>query len=1244
MPPVRDAIDALLQDGATVAPNVLKAPAKDGDLARVHEASSPAHGYDVLDAKLKTIDAKTNKAADKTAKGRKGDWNHSNFQPNDSDIDDDEDSTQQLRKQQPKGKAKRVESPPADQKRDNLLLMASDESRATTHEAKTAINGETCRASKTPAAGEAHKVGVNKASRGDAKPVRVAGNGKARAGHDPTGLVSLSQPHVGEPSGRPVRKAKKKALGKLTAKRGKENDDVMSRTDDESEDNVSSFVAEDNSAQVSGRGQGRTKAHLPTPATKGNIPKRYERSKQSGKLQSIKSKAPLSKASVKKVSEDRRRPGATAAGSRIRRDISLLGESSFANSTEAESYAPEEHGSRKILAPVNGDEQGKLGGNLSTKRPGALKQPTRSASRGRKPLRESLYDFPGSTPRTKKKSRSVSKAPRASFKPGAIRQRMQSESVKHQDDSDINTSHQSSTSQQAASKDIEPGKSLNEKSKTQRKSKELHPAPSGTHENKSALQSKRTDVAAKVITQKNATRQKPGSSQANAITIEQAAESSSSPPSSPDPSLSVQPNATDHNSRIQKGRRLKTQVPMPSSPPCANTEASHTFASDKPKIIAFDKRGPRNQGIASSSKDRGSTVAPTVTRTRGTADAGPSSLHGQTKMLARTLFPSQPEDIVQSQRQASSTAVPTNLLVNGENPLTDFIKNRNKKALTSLLQRPPNAAPQSIKRKPGPERDCDDEDGFFVVDYFDDTTLVNDDEASGKPDVHRTASQVAMPPPKGSERVVKKVTAQNSLLNESAKAMPISKTFEAAPNPGKLKKAVVATTTTKTAVEPNPAKQATTVKSKNGAQSASLHKATKMVPSHNTAEAKSSKEVLTEQKAQPKRKRELDELQSGAPNKKKANNLQTNPPKALNSDDLSSRQLRSSKIPQVPAMVEVELQDRRQTRPSRQATQVSQGVDILGSPYPKDFEVPMQTTALETFSQQADLSSDQIDATVAGGLTGRLNLTTVPQISTFAQRKSVSGNVKPLPAAPNQGGRAATRTASGSLAEQLITAKHEQSMMEDPFTSSHRRMSTIEYMTKGPDFKHALRKHGIFIDQQERSAVRDDDPDKTLVDPIEDPDSDGPREIASSPAASDEVSIASTASAAQQALENVGDWRNTLKPHQTHIFDSLVIASHKLVRHMVDGETANCDIVSDYRRQGEIVVTELERTHARESQKYAAGMQDWKKRAADELALHGRRLRQDLKDAERVRAERMKARLSHGGFDVLLEELVAGLG
>jgi hypothetical protein len=67
MPPARDAIDALLDAGATAASNAPKAPLHEADQSHGHAASSPApspaHTYAALDAKLKRRPANPPKGA-----------------------------------------------------------------------------------------------------------------------------------------------------------------------------------------------------------------------------------------------------------------------------------------------------------------------------------------------------------------------------------------------------------------------------------------------------------------------------------------------------------------------------------------------------------------------------------------------------------------------------------------------------------------------------------------------------------------------------------------------------------------------------------------------------------------------------------------------------------------------------------------------------------------------------------------------------------------------------------------------------------------------------------------------------------------------------------------------------------------------------------------------------------------------------------------------------------------------------
>jgi hypothetical protein len=309
--------------------------------------------------------------------------------------------------------------------------------------------------------------------------------------------------------------------------------------------------------------------------------------------------------------------------------------------------------------------------------------------------------------------------------------------------------------------------------------------------------------------------------------------------------------------------------------------------------------------------------------------------------------------------------------------------------------------------------------------------------------------------------------------------------------------------------------------------------------------------------------------------------------------------------------------------------------------------VPTQTTALEVYSQQVGLSSDQTQRSDAAP-TGRLDLKAVPRMVPTTKAGRVSSNGKPVPAAPQESSKAVTRIASGPLAEQLLAVRSVHTSEDNPFTSSRERDSSIGQGQAATKFREALRQRGIdlndrppAVQRDERQDERFDDTERTLVEPVNESGK-AAEHVISSPSAS-VASSASSLDAASKVLEDVGDWRNSLKPHQTHLFDSLVIAAHKLVRHMVGQETADRTMIADYRRRGEIIVDELQRAHTKEYQQYAQNVHGWKKQAADELAANGRKLKQSMRDAEKARAERKKAQRARNGFDGMLEGLVAGL-
>jgi hypothetical protein len=1033
---------------------------------------------------------------------------------------------------------------------------------------------------------------------------------------------------------RPQRQAKQTALGKLKAKHNElssESDD--DDTDDRDED--SNFVAPTKSVKKPSDG-GRKSKQLPTPVTNGNQSKEEAAgSKPHGKLKSVKQqRSNIPAKNLKNNTSTRGTPAPSIQGSRPGTAVSQANKD-WAKETEPTRLATGHQETGTTMAGRS--EQHKSKDKLSTKKPGALKRPARSFSRGRRPQRETPYEFPGSTPGTRKKGRSASKASMASAaRAGPTRQKMQSESVKERVDRANRDLQLPSTTRRPSSDAATNTGRPRKLSEPHRKhggpepnaqQSEVHIAPSARSRNAAETESQDLDTRGRPT----ASRQKPGSSQAQAITIEPDSRSGSSSSPSPRRPLKAQSKfnaqATSRRNIIE---RPQTPAMMPSSPPGSGKESVYTLANDKPTIISFSRHGPRNQGLSSARKNPGSAVSSKVLSDYKSAKAGTPGDYAKPRRLATQLFPPSSQHVVKVGKQVTNVAEPSNVSIGDENVLEAFTKSGKKKAGTSLLRKPSNV----VK-----EIDQDDQDnGFAVIDDFEGTTLINDDDEPFAPAPKlATASQMAMPPPDAvtMDKTSSKTVDAPVQVPKKTKANPVAP--EDTPRPVPTKKAA-ARSKVNDDQEPFPSNKTVLRSMDDNVQKVEAQKkAKKSLAAKHVLQSDQSEKKILAHPSQQIRKREPTEPQAGSPTKKtrlsEANTLSV-------PDARSMRVRETTESHNVQTTHHVKRLDRRKSGLSRRTTQGSQGVDILGSPYSKDLEVPTQTTALEVFSQQAGLSSDQMASSDAA-VTGRLDLKAVPRMIPTTKAGLVSSNGKPIPAAPYESSKAVTRIASGPLAEQLLTARPVLTSEENPFTSSRALDPTDGNGMATAKFRAALRQHGIDLNDRLPASRRDeqedeliDDAEETLVEPVDDPGKTN-QHNANSPNGS-ETSGASSPDAAAKVLEDVGDWRNSLKPHQTHLFDSLVIAAHKLVRHMVDQETADRDMVADYRRRGEIIVTELQRAHAKEYQQYTHNVQGWKKQAADELAAQSRRLKQVMRDVEKARAERSE-------FDDVLEELVAGL-
>ena len=1043
---------------------------------------------------------------------------------------------------------------------------------------------------------------------------------------------------VNDSKGRPQRQAKQTALGKLKAKHDREGSDDDEMSDDSQDDGWNIVVQSKQTNAATGRNQ--KAKHLPTPVTEGNLPKKKAETNPNGKLRPVKQQQTKTTASTKTRLNQKSTQGTVAPAERTGISGNAAPQKKMADPSTGANFAQSLPDHRRTdTTASNRNERHESEDTPPPRRPGALKRPGRSHSRGRRPQTDTPYEFSGTSSNTKKKRRSISRASKASTtRAGPTRQRMQSESVKVRRDRVSDDQHLPSISQQVSPKGRlqQPSVSRDKKDgsrpppETQGgatvKQRESHVFPKAP-----AAEPQNTTTGGRKVT----TQEKPGSSQAQAIMIEQDSQSESSSSPSPQKPANTHSKATVQEvPRPTHVARPQTPAMIPSSPPGSGRETIHTLAQDKPTIIAFSRQGPRNQGMSSTKKHQGSDAHSKVLSDYKPSKAGNPGDYEKTMRLATQLFPPSSQPPYRHSTKAKHSGEPGNVAKDDQSAFGDFNKDGKNKTLATMLRKP-SAVVDELNQE-------DQDNGFTVIDDFEGTTLVDDHEQPGSSPERPTASQVAMPPPNIVTRSRKDPKTIDAPVRSSTKAVAKALPAKDTPRPAPAKKVP----------DVPKGKENTSVPDEQMSTLSTVDATYRSAPEKRISEGMSTGDnskwkpfvgQRTAQANQQTRKRGLAEPQEDSPRKR------TRVPEEglLTVPEEKSRHAHKASSPSVQTKGSTNRIDRRNGRPSRRSTQASQGVDILGSPYPKNLEVPKQTTALEVFSQQAGLSSDQTERSDVAP-TGRLDLQAIPRMVPTNKVGLVSSNGKPVPAAPREHSKAVTRIASGTLAEQFLALKSVHTSEENPFTSSRERESSVGQRPAANNFREALRQRGIDLSDRP-PAVRSEelgdggfeDVEETLVEPADDLEK-ANQHAASSPGGS-EASRGRSPDAAANVLEDVGDWRNSLKPHQTHLFDSLVIAAHKLVRHMVDQETADRTMIEDYRRRGEIIVDELQRAHAKEYQQYTQNVQGWKIQAADELAAHGRKLKQRMRDAEKARAERKKALLARNGFDDVLEKLVAGL-
>ena len=304
------------------------------------------------------------------------------------------------------------------------------------------------------------------------------------------------------------------------------------------------------------------------------------------------------------------------------------------------------------------------------------------------------------------------------------------------------------------------------------------------------------------------------------------------------------------------------------------------------------------------------------------------------------------------------------------------------------------------------------------------------------------------------------------------------------------------------------------------------------------------------------------------------------------------------------------------SQPGRQRSQGT--VDVNGSPVPDGLVVGERDTALEVYSQQAKLSSDPV--AVEQGTVRKLALSSSddkPPISKPLTR--LSSNTKALPAEPSQESQVITHVSRLQIEQE--SAAMPLQPPTNPFASADERAAHSTSSTFADRLRQIApeREDGKIL----QSAIANDDPDKTLVEPSS-PQQHRRKRIESF-SSSSSIEVPSDDEDTMAANRDLDAWRAALQPHQANIFDSLVSISRRLVGHLVEQEQAVKDIIEDYRRRGAILVEQIELSHGQEEQKKVNALKDRKKRLQRELedcgkqlAVHSASVKESRKEARRT--------------------------
>lgn len=317
-------------------------------------------------------------------------------------------------------------------------------------------------------------------------------------------------------------------------------------------------------------------------------------------------------------------------------------------------------------------------------------------------------------------------------------------------------------------------------------------------------------------------------------------------------------------------------------------------------------------------------------------------------------------------------------------------------------------------------------------------------------------------------------------------------------------------------------------------------------------------------------------------------------------------------------------------KPTRNPSQGN--VDCHGSPVPRGFEVPANSTALEVYSQQANLSSDRLITQQTSK--GRSQRATKQNVDAYSldqhvlppshQPEVMSSNTKIRPASPQEDSQAITGVAIRRVESNSLVIRDVAAPNTDPFIGSESARKepskTRPFSTFTQKLFEQAGEAGADLGQQaggrNRPPVIDQAPKKHSTKRL--------------PSWSSDDSNNTNASAeTTDTMRDIGIWRNALQPYQVNLFDELVTVSHRLMRSLIDRETAAREVVEDYRSRGSRLVAQMEETHALLYTEHMGRLTQRKKKLRKELGKCNDQLQEmvtTVKAASHERQERLQRR------------------